>query len=773
MPDRNTSNKPGLTKEEQLEAKVLLRPWLFAEAFLQDPVNPNRPLRLRSYQRDILKDRHYRRILRCGRRIGKSIILAIEAIYKGFTYANRRVLIVTAYEGQLDEIFNAIEHLAFDSDKIRDSIERVTQKPHKVWFRNGSTISGNVGNNSVRGKCLPAGTQVWTASLTWKPIEEVQPGDKIISYNLEEERFEAKKVKAVHDNGDRPIYEVSTTASRFLRATEGHKVFSANGEYIEIKNLKSWKTHQSKADFIASSGIDVSLNPLDGSREHRLQLQFGRVYNVKNLGIKEKTFDLTVEDNHNFVAMYPPGEEFSPFKINGATNGGLLVHNSADDLIIDECDYIPENILLEAIWPIATTTKDTSVILSSTPTGRHEFFHNVSRNQKNPAFNFHEFHIMSNRSPEWTPEHETLIRATTDPTRYSREYEARFGAASEGVFQHKYVEASLFVYDYDQIQPNSNSYITMGVDWNEAAAGVRIMLLEHVRTPTSLHPYNEGQPESASPVIRNNFLRCLKSFRISSEDYTNTAAVDFILRLFKKYPINYSCFDKGHGHTNWEILRLAMQRGVSPTGYRCGTMTHMLDRMEVIDFGGTSEVIDVTTNKTTKVRTKNLIVRDGVKLLENDLYVIPAISPHGHTVELESNRLIGQMRDYSVIRTTDKGEVYSRGNDHTLDAWLLASHAFLVNHDEFITWNFATNVAVAGDQGLVVPYAIAKRGLTPERGSPSPNISTRDGMTVRDWGLYPKQGDPPEDDDRVVIGPSKNRRRDSRSPNHSPRKTDI
>jgi len=66
-----------LTPEELQEAHILLNPWLFAEAFLQNPVNPMNPLFLRSYQRDILKDRHYRKILRMGRRC----VAATDTIY--------------------------------------------------------------------------------------------------------------------------------------------------------------------------------------------------------------------------------------------------------------------------------------------------------------------------------------------------------------------------------------------------------------------------------------------------------------------------------------------------------------------------------------------------------------------------------------------------------------------------------------------------------------------------------------------------------------------
>jgi len=1190
------STLPPLTEEELQEAKILMSPWLFAEAFLQDPMDPLKPLRLRKYQRNILKDRHFRKILRMGRRTGKTVVLAIEAVYKAFTYHNRQILIVTAYEGQLDEIFNNIDHLCFDSHKIKNSISRVTRKPHKVELLNGSVITGNVGNNSVRGKCLPAGTQIWMADLSWKPIEEIKPEEKVVSWNYELDRPEPKSVTAVHDNGFKPIYEVSTRSGRFLQATSNHKVFTDKGEEIEVGDLRSWKLHQSSAHFITSLGIDVEISTLDGSRRQKLRKQYCRVNEVKDTNQTKQTYDITIEGNHNYVALFPPDESLSPFKVNGISNGGLLVHNSANDLIIDECDYIPESILLEAIWPIATTTKSTNVILSSTPTGRHEFFYNVSTNKNKQEFNFREFHIPSSESPEWTPEHESLVRATTDSIRYTREYClvgntpilsdigkinienlkigsilysditpitatnhkftgqkpcirimtdinsveastdhsfntrngkekainakeiniqpinrlagkpndvlwgaivgflygdgtlptngesvafysesendlirlksiitkllpnitsgnlnekepgfyqlryygylpkqliefgcatgnrtlqqvnipdfirlgeqevkssfisallstdgntigadahdrslvlsftkskvpdgasyykqinkliteigfescvsdyiqpngkicytvyirgngswvdfsssfykligynlcerkdkhalalylyaekykrllnekrnrflniaklkrthsytelthlygitkkiaekasngiipnrlygrneiesypdfvktsfnergvyadiigkentglkdtynitvsskdhsyvlangmltyncAEFGEATEGVFRNKYIEPSLYVYGYSEVEIFKNSYVTMGVDWNEAAAGVRIVIQEHVKSPMVLQPYNDGVPGDAPPVTRANFFRLVATYNISAEDYTNTAGVDFILGLFGKFPIDYACFDRGHGHTNWELLRLALQRGVSATGKNCAGLKHMLNKMAVVDFGGTTEVIDVTTNESTKVRTKNLVVRNSVKMLENGICVFPAVetvtdstgNERHVTVELEQNRLIGQMRDYSVLRTTDKGEVFSTGNDHTLDGWMLANHAFLINHDKFLAWDYSIEAEVI--KSPILSAHGHARALSPSKPSIQlPTVTSINGITVRDHGLYPKQGEPPEEDDPVpFIGGSSNGGsvRISRNVTHTPRNRDI
>ena len=156
-----------LTDQELLEAQILVDPVYFAEMYLKSPSNPQEDLVLRSYQKTILRDRTQKRALRLGRRTGKTVTLAIEAIWKAYTHANREVLLVAGYDSQVQTIFNLIFRMARDAGEISDSIERTRMRPYEIWFKNGSVIMGYVGNNAVRGKCFPPNTNVvmWDRSL--------------------------------------------------------------------------------------------------------------------------------------------------------------------------------------------------------------------------------------------------------------------------------------------------------------------------------------------------------------------------------------------------------------------------------------------------------------------------------------------------------------------------------------------------------------------------------------------------------------------------------
>jgi len=668
-------------------------------------------------------------------------------------------LVVAAYENQLDIIFNLMGNMIYDAPKIKDSIKNVRKKPHEIWFENGSSIIGNVGNSSVRGKCLPAGTKVWMAGGSWKSVEEIKAGERVRSYDLDDLCMVTRKVTAIHDNGKKLIYQLNTTSSRILKATAEHKIFIFGKGFIELEDIKTWKTDQNMSHFVGVVDINGGLN-------------WSRAYNVEEMG-EERTYDLTVEEEHNFIVMTPPPEELGGFRISGVANGGFLVHNSAHDLIIDEGDYIPENIIIEDIWPISTSHKDTQVIFSSTPSGRRGFFFNLSRNKDDPRFDFHEHHIPSSSSPEWTTEQEALARSIADESQYNREYCALFSDATEGVFRNKFIEPALFVYDYPDLQFNPENYYTMGVDWNEAATGVHVVILEHVNKPVEMVPYRSGligEPKKVGKV-----LRLFKADRVDALEYTNVVAVDFILSLLHKYRIDYACFDHGHGHTNWELLRLSIQRGISPTGMRCTGLTRMLDRMEVVDFGGSSEVIDPTTNSTSKVRTKNFLVRNGVRVLEGGRIIIPAVDVLGNPIELNEKRLVGQMRAYTVERVGARGEVYSKGNDHVLDSWMLAVHAYLTNHDDFMAWDYAMESAGVEDSTLI-PHAIARRNvLSPvssKKTSLDPEVFQAGEYTVNHYGHWPKKGEPPEREDKG--DPLLPKRRGSRGDrHHTPRRTDI
>jgi len=1051
---------------------------------------------------------------------GKSVLLAIEALWKAFTHANRQVLLTAAYETQIDNLFDLIRRMSFDSPEIKESISGFRKKPYELWFKNGSVIRGLVANASIRGKCLIAGTMVWMANGDWKPIEKIRPGDEVITLHPQKLTPQKGKVINFYENGVKPVYELRTTSARRLIATGNHPLYVFTKGWTPVSEIKTKEEYGRDSNFIAV--VDAIG-----------QLNWARVNSIHPVG-KMPTYDIEVEDYHHFIAFYPTNVEESGFSVSGLSNGGILVHNSADDLIIDEGDYIPQDVLLADIWPIATTYKHTTVIFSSTPSGRREFFWKVSVNKHKPEFNFHEYHIPSSMSPEWTPEQEALVLAITTRTKYEHEYClvgeteiltgrgsvpikdisigdtvysdgkdytvidfrytgqkpcltlftdagkvtssidhsfntrngkeqaqfakeiniqikdrllnqstdvlraaiigflygdgyvsstcktvtfysndyadlerlrriidlsfpndyasriiekepgfyslqygqslyealislgvpvgnrvtqltnipafivdstsqevkaaflsallstdgntikgpegtisisftkkslelalhyynqlaglisaigfqsslsckttrngnlscliyitngswvnflidfydkvgynlcerkerealvsylyackykrlladkelvekanrgiipqrlyqeiesykefrerhlnprgvyaeiyrkeevglrdtynltvtspdhsyvlanqmltyncAEFGEAAEGVFRHKDIDASLYVYDYSDLKYNPNNYYTLGVDWNESKNGVQIVMVEFLNEPAEVIPYNQGDWDPKNSIVVQKKFRLFGVWEIDAVEYTNTKAVDEVIEVLKRFPPNYALFDHGHGHTNWELLRLALMRGETSTGKKCPGLKHLLERMDVVDFGSRVETIDPYTQTTLKHKAKNFIVKLTTAVLENGMIMIPAVNEKGVPLEDNEKALVPQMRDYNIARYGQQGEVYEAGpsGDHRLDAFMLAIYAYGKEHDQFLRYNFDLQPQLAHD--TLTPAVANNRILTPADEAPVGFYRTKEGILVRDYGNWVRPGEPPDDFDEKPTG---------------------
>lgn len=126
------------------------------------------------------------------------------------------------------------------------------------------------------GKCIAEGQLVWMADGTRKPVEDVVPGDMVLSvgpgYALQ-----AKPVQHVHDNGIKPTVSVETS-DQTLVCTPNHPILTLS-EWVEAGRLKQGKSIAVLGDgkVLWRSVQDVSTQP------------------------EQQTYDLTVADNHNFI----------------------------------------------------------------------------------------------------------------------------------------------------------------------------------------------------------------------------------------------------------------------------------------------------------------------------------------------------------------------------------------------------------------------------------------------------------------------------------------
>jgi len=158
-----------LTPEQEAEARAVLDPTIWCETILRDPENQMRDLSLRTSQKKVLSHQQYFvvneknekvlrnriKVLRMGRRLGKTVVLAAEALWKACTNNGCRVLYIAPFESQCTVFFGMIEKMLTNAP-IKPTAFR--QKPYFVKFANGSQIVGHTANvrssrkgSSIRG----------------------------------------------------------------------------------------------------------------------------------------------------------------------------------------------------------------------------------------------------------------------------------------------------------------------------------------------------------------------------------------------------------------------------------------------------------------------------------------------------------------------------------------------------------------------------------------------------------------------------------------------
>lgn len=97
--------------------------------------------RPRVYQVLIIRDPNQFKVLRAGRRIGKSFSMAVILLHYAFTTKNGRALVVTPVKTQAALIYEEMLKLAGESKVVKESIIRnVTSPNHEIDLSNGSTV---------------------------------------------------------------------------------------------------------------------------------------------------------------------------------------------------------------------------------------------------------------------------------------------------------------------------------------------------------------------------------------------------------------------------------------------------------------------------------------------------------------------------------------------------------------------------------------------------------------------------------------------------------
>ncbi|HLD91511.1 MAG TPA: terminase family protein [Patescibacteria group bacterium] len=327
--------------------------------------------------------------------------------------------------------------------------------------------------------------------------------------------------------------------------------------------------------------------------------------------------------------------------------GGSIRGSSADHLIMDEIDYMGEE-AIQSIMAITATNKNTTLTISSTPTGRREFFYNACTNKN---LGFQEFYFPSSSSPEWTsieqakklglPLHESqeyVFRNMYPEDVFIREYMAVFGEESQGVFKHKYIDAALVKYDPDSevadsmgfkwfcgAEQNEDNLYSMGVDWNGTKVGTQIVITEYCRVSTNVNYVIEDDNgktiKQTSTVIKK--YRVFYRESVSMEEMTQLESIHRIIELTKKFKIDHIYVDNGFGTCVAPDTLIYTNRGVKP-------ISNIIIGDLVMTKNGTFErVLDTITRKD---------IKDSYKLIPSKCLATTASFCHPFLTYRSSNR---------------------------------------------------------------------------------------------------------------------------------------
>ncbi len=370
----------------------------------------------------------------------------------------------------------------------------------------------------------------------------------------------------------------------------------------------------------------------------------------------------SAKESPNYQIKLRNGSRLRAFTA-GASGAAQVRGQPANLIYIDEVDYLGQKDF-NSILAILLDKPDTELWVTSTPDGEKQLY----RLSQDKAYK--EFHFPSYVLPHYNDDVDNDLRSQSDEMGYVQEVMAEFGSSKAGVFQKYYVDLcskSEYSMSQDLILMNRHNFIiTMGCDWNHEAIGTRIIALAYDKSKKVFFV-----AEKAS---------------ISKEGWTQTAAMEKIIDLNRKYKFDKIYVDRGFGYTQIETLKsFAMsQFGKLPPGHPDLFLAEIVG----VDFSSKIEVKDPYTGQDVKKDVKPFMVGVLNRVIEK---VAIRFDP------LEDKALTDQLKGYQEKRSISGRPTYSASSatvgDHDLDALMLAMFAFNVEYDDIFA-NMKSQLAI-------------------------------------------------------------------------------
>ena len=610
-------------------------------------------------------------------------------------------------------------------------------KRHNFITNNIITHNCSAKNKAIRWgrRCIAEYEQVLMSDGTYKHIKDVKVNDKVLSFR--EDEAVSNTVLDVIDNGYKDIiYRVRLTSGRSVDLTSDHQILTKDGwksidEGLGIQDYVCENRSHSidKKSLISRDEALSELSKRDSHNQRPFKtdtdFKYTRIKSISKIESKTKVYDLTIENDHNFITngivthncgksyaiimelMYKIALAEKPLSIlvaapmvtmideisqvfvelsnlidipdfiqskksspileitffNGSILKGITAADDgksargkkADVIWIDEVDFVPTK-ALDAIRAIQLDNPNVELIYTSTPIGEGNLFNFA--NQKITK----EFHYPTFTRPDYTDEMHSSTEALS-AIAYAQEILAIYGLDEAGVFPIRFIDMAYDhyikdCYNEDFVLNNRDRFILIiGVDWNHDNNGTRIVVLGHDR------------------VYSKFFI--VEKQRISKIKMTQTLAVQTIVDLNRKYNCDHIICDEGFGIAQVSMLRLKgeEQYGKVPPNH---PDIKLVDTVAV-SFGSTLEITDPVKHQTIKKNTKQYIVENAQKVLENNQLALD---------DLKDDEVILQMKNYHIARTGLRGNIYKpkdkKIGDHDLDAFMLALYGFDMFYGAFI-----------------------------------------------------------------------------------------
>lgn len=359
----------------------------------------------------------------------------------------------------------------------------------------------------------------------------------------------------------------------------------------------------------------------------------------------------SAKESPNYQIKLRNGSRLRAFTA-GASGAAQVRGQPANLIYIDEVDYLGQKDF-NSILAILLDKPDTELWVTSTPDGEKQLY----RLSQDKAYR--EFHFPSFVLPHYNDDVDNDLRSQSDEMGYVQEVMAEFGSSKAGVFQKYYVDmcgkVQYGIAEETVLANRHNFIITMGCDWNHEAIGTRIVALAYDKS--------------------KKVFFIVEKASVSKEGWTQTAAMEKIIQLNRKYKFDKIYVDRGFGYTQIETLKsfAISQFGKLPVGHPDLYLSEIVG----IDFSSKIEVKDPYTGADVKKDVKPFMVSVLNRVIEKVAIKFD---------ENSDKAIMDQLKGYQEKRSISGRPTYSASSptvgDHDLDALMLAMFAFNVEYDD-------------------------------------------------------------------------------------------